>query len=154
MSNITRPDGKEDKACTLCHAEMYCLEQRLAAKLPPQHIPTAPPYYCWGYWRVGQKETHFTVSKLHLSFFHLFSAYLSMFFRPPFKGQIKEQHGKTKETQERFTLKKSVSGMSALKCLPSDFHFVVLVFRVFKHIPPVINIPCAISSVRKGDLIL
>lgn len=132
----------------LC-AKMHSLELGLVAKLPPQHIPTAPHYCCRGCCRVGQKETHFTASKLHLSFFHLFSAYLSMLFRPLFKGQIKEWYGKTKETEECFVLRKSFSRVSALKRLPSDFHFVVLGFCVFKHIPLVINTPCAISSVRE-----
>lgn len=100
------------------------------------------------------KMRHFTVSELHLSFCHLFSAYLSMFFRPSFKGQIKEQHGKTKETQECFILKKPFSRVLALKCLPSNFHFVVLGFCVFKHTPLVISTPCAISSVRNRDLTL
>lgn len=116
-------------------------------------FPTAPNYCCRGCRRVGQKDILLFQSCIFPSFISsLLTSQCSSGLL--FKGQIEEQHGKTKETEEYFILKKYFSRVSALKFVPSDSHFVVSVFCVFKHIPPVINTPRAISSVRKGDLVL
>lgn len=96
-------------------------------------FPTAFPFCCRWYQRVRQRETDFTLSKLHLSFVHLFSAYLSLLFIYPSRRRIKEQYGKTKEIARMFSFKETFLRVSALTCLPSDFNFAVCFF-VFKHI--------------------
>lgn len=100
--------------CTVCNTS-------LQQNYHPSMFPTAFPYCCRWYQRARQKETDFTFSKLHLSFFHLFSAYLLLLFRPPSRRKIKEQYGKTKEITRMFYFKETFFKTLCFQMLPFRF---------------------------------